>query len=1069
MKLTKTSLTLSVLVLSALMIWWIGLHDIQSSAQTILSMVRPVGAAQAPEADRADAEPNAATPAPKQATEEEKEEPSDPNAEPVTAKSETPPAPADANEASSESEEEPLEALNLKDVEIKNLIEKLAKWTDKVIIPDEKVMKQKITIYAPHKVTRKEALSLIYSALRTKGFVAEHSDNVIYLKPIDKAKLGQVPTVGPDDHLALFENKEQIVQKFFRLKNYSASRMGELLAPLVGEYGDVSSDELTGTVIIIDTVANLIRIKGVIAEFDVPEAEQAVSEVLEVHHGDPIEIVQLIRILMGGEAASMPRPSSSSSRSSSSRGIFRFSPGGSRSSSSSKKSKPASSPIMGKGQVPIYLHAEPRRKWIIARASAQDMVVVREWVQKLDVAEPVVSETEMISVVYADAREVATRIEDALQDMPGHAVQPSILVRALEQSRQIMIIGRKDLREMVKKLIAEIDIPPGEYETRDFKLTHADSTQIKANIDSLYGDEGPPAYDTYYYYRYGAGSRENQGDMVKVIDFPMMQSVTVICSPVNMRRIEMQIKEWDQPLDLDQVRPRFVEVRNSDPAQIATLLTNLFSEDDSSSNDFSRFFFFGRGSESKKKIIGPLYGQLTFEHVPGTKKIIIISKIPAAYDVVIDLVRELDAAEMAEIPNVIRLKYADPEALAERLNALFNESGTNASIRFDSRGLSDMDTGGGQGNNNQNNNNNNNRNQNNNNNNNNDSDSYRPWWNEQRLGQGEEPISNVIGKVRFIPDTHSKSILVLAPPEFMENIEKTVQELDVPGKQVLIKVIIVEVEHSSATSLGVRLSSNPGAFPAVGESGVLALTQLTQLFTEGSAAAAARTTSPLSAVGTGNGSIVGGTADLYAMVDFLAKTVDAKILNEQSLWTKDNEEASFFKGDLVAFNAGSTVGSQGFSTQDIIFERVGMWLQIRPSITPEDKVDMEIRVTLSQLKSEKVNEQPVRGEMETTTEMIVENGETLMMAGILFQRDSHIARKVPLLGDVPVLGALFRHKELIQSNTELIVFITPEVIGATEGWAEKTAELMREPLEMLDGVEAQMDEMFEQEDVYDED
>ncbi|MCH8215163.1 MAG: hypothetical protein IH892_00185 [Planctomycetes bacterium] len=1068
MKRSKLFLMLCVLALSALMIWRIGFHDLQSSAQTILSLVRSAAAAEAPEADRADAEPNAATPAPKQATEEEKEEPSDPNSEQVTANTETPPAPADANEANSEaeSEEEPLEALNLKDVEVKDLIEKLAKWTDKAIIPDEKVMKQKITIYAPHKVTRKEALALIYSALRTKGFVAEHTDNVIYLKPIDKAKLGQVPTVGSDEHLALFENKEQIVQKFFKLKNYSPSRMGEILAPLVGEYGDVSADEITGTVIVIDTVANLIRIKGVIAEFDVPEAEQSVSEVIQVHNGDPIEIVQLIRILMGGETPARPRSSSSSSRSSSSRGIIRFSPGGSRSSSSSKKSKPASSPIMGKSQVPIYLHAEPRRNWIIARASAQDMVVVKEWVQKLDVAEPVVSEYETVSVVYADAREVATRIESALAEMPGSALQPSILVRSLEQSRQILIIGRKDLREMVKKLIAEIDIPPGEFETKTFDLKYVDSTQIKENIDSLYGQEGPTGYNDYYYYRYGPGSQNNPGDMVKVIDFPMMQQVTVICAPVKMRRIEEQIEEWDQPLDVDEVKPRFVEVRNSDPQQIATLLTNLFSEDASSVNDFFRVYYYGDNSDSKKKIIGPLYGQLTFEHVPGTKKIIIISKIPEAYDVIIDLVRELDAAEMAEVPNVIRLKYADPEALAERLNALFNESGTNASIRFDRRGLSDMATGGGQGSDNQNN---NNRNQNNNNNNNNDSDSYRPWWNEQRPGIDEEPISNVIGKVRFIPDTHSKSILVLAPPEFMENIENLVRELDVPGKQVLIKVVIVEVEHSSLTSLGVRLSSNPGAFPAVGESGVLALTQLTQLFTEGSAAAAARTTSPLSAVGTGTGSIVGGTADVYAMVDFLAKTVDAKILNQQSLWTKDNEEASFFKGDLVAFNAGSTVGTGGFSTQNIVFDRVGMWLQIRPSITPEDRVDMEIRVTLSQLKSETVNGQPVRGEMETTTKMIVENGETLMMAGILFQKDSHIALKVPLLGDIPLLGALFKHKELIQSNTELIVFITPQVVGVTEGRAEKTAELMQEPLEILGGVEAQMDEMFEQEDVYDDD
>ena len=145
-----------------------------------------------------------------------------------------------------------------------------------------------------------------------------------------------------------------------------------------------------------------------------------------------------------------------------------------------------------------------------------------------------------------------------------------------------------------------------------------------------------------------------------------------------------------------------------------------------------------------------------------------------------------------------------------------------------------------------------------------------------------------------------------------------------------------------------------------------------------------------------------------------------------------------------------------------------MTLHIRPSITPENRVDMEILVRLSRLKTETVNGQPVRGEMDTRTMMIVENGETLMMAGILFQEDSHIARKVPLIGDIPVFGELFKHNETLQSNNELIVFITPEVVGATIDRVETTAELMRKPLEMLDAVESQMDQMFEQEDVGDD-
>ncbi|MHC4143675.1 MAG: hypothetical protein ACYSUD_02740, partial [Planctomycetota bacterium] len=93
---------------------------------------------------------------------------------------------------------EPMEAVNLKNVEMKSIIEKLAKWTGKVIIPTDEAMKQKVTIYAPDKLPRSEALSMIYAALRMKGYAAEFADSVIFLKPMSEAKLGEVPTIASD-------------------------------------------------------------------------------------------------------------------------------------------------------------------------------------------------------------------------------------------------------------------------------------------------------------------------------------------------------------------------------------------------------------------------------------------------------------------------------------------------------------------------------------------------------------------------------------------------------------------------------------------------------------------------------------------------------------------------------------------------------------------------------------------------------------------------------------------------------------------------------------------------------
>ena len=308
------------------------------------------------------------------------------------------------------------------------------------------------------------------------------------------------------------------------------------------------------------------------------------------------------------------------------------------------------------------------------------MKLIEEWITKLDREEPIKKDYETIPITYADVSEVATRLNEALQQFPGAELKTSVLVTPLVAARQIMVFGRKDRREMVRKLIEEIDIPPGELETKVFKLKHADSEQIKANLDSLYGETDVSGRYDYNYYRYGR-TPQSPAEMVKVIAFPTMQQVTVIASPVKMRKIEKQIEEWDVPLDVEKVKPLIIALRNSDPVQMANLLQKLFSESTSGGLSYYDLVFGLRGGQDKQKIVGPLYGQLTFEAVPDTKKIIVISKMPEAYKVIDELVRELDKQEMAEIPKVITLNYANPEDLSERLNAMFNEPGSVATFR----------------------------------------------------------------------------------------------------------------------------------------------------------------------------------------------------------------------------------------------------------------------------------------------------------------------------------------------------------------------------------------------------
>jgi general secretion pathway protein D len=873
-----------------------------------------------------------------------------------------------------------------------------------------------------------------------------------WIKRLDKG----VPTLFVDQPLAKVENKNQVVQKFFKLENYSPSQMSQIVGPLLSETGYVSADESTGNLLVIDTVETLMRIETIIAEFDVPEAEQTVTEIFEIRNGDPSEIVQLLRMLITGEAGtstrSLGRSSSYGGRSSSySRTSYSSSRGYSSGYRGSSRPGSSSSVMIGPSDQPVVLIPEPNRKWIIARASAEDMKRIGEWIEKLDHEEPVKAEHETVSITYADVSEVASRLNEAMQQMPGSELQTSVLIQPLTQARQIVIFGRADMREIVKKLILEIDVPTGLFQTEHFKLKYADPDEVKEKLEELYSatssTSGRGGYTSIYYFgssRSGAMTAET----VRVISYVTRKQVTVIASAENMEKVRQQIKEWDVPINVEEVKPRIIELQNSDPVQMAELLKTLFSEEGGGGLSI-RDLLFGSSTEEKQKIVGPLYGQLTFEEVPGTKKIIVISKIPEAYDVIEQLILDLDREEMGEIPKVIELKYADPEDLSERLNAMFVEAGQQAPIRLAAQGLSaesamDDTESGGSSNANQ---------------NQSQQDTYTPPWS----GSGarstidtELPISNVIGRIRFVPEPHTKSIMVLAPPEFIDEIEKLIDQLDVPGKQVMIEAIIVEVEHTKVTSLGIELSTNPTTFGSAGENALVALANITHLGTydkDGLISPGGVGGGALFDAG-GSGTLLGVGTDVYALLDFLIKTTDAKILNQQTLWTKDNEEARFFKGSEVPFLGSTTIiGAQGGSQQAINYELVGMELRARPSITPEDKVDMIVNVGISQLTADREQTTGVliRSEMNTTTNMIVQNNQTLLLGGILFQKDSKVEAKLPLLGDLPLIGGLFRHSSVVQTNSELLVFMTPHVVDEAAEDLPKTAIEKKEKLEDIKG------------------
>ncbi|KPK77068.1 MAG: hypothetical protein AMJ79_04565, partial [Phycisphaerae bacterium SM23_30] len=403
--------------------------------------------------------------------------------------------------------------------------------------------------------------------------------------------------------------------------------------------------------------------------------------------------------------------------------------------------------------------------------------------------------------------------------------------------------------------------------------------------------------------------------------------------------------------------------------------------------------------QQQTAVVGPLYGKLTFRAVPDAKKIVVITQIPEAFDVIEKFVQELDLEELAEMPEVVVLKYADPEDLCERLNAMLNRDGTQAPYRLTTSTLSSYGSGAtaeseaGQTA---------------------ADETYQPWWNSG-AGQTttEQPISTLIGKVRFIPDRRSKAILYLAPVEYREQVKEMINKLDQPARQVVIKAVIMEVNHEKLTALGVKFSTNPGAFGVLGES---AISDWSTLFYADTFNMVEFTTA----------------LNVSTLVDFLVKETNAKVLNQPTVWAKDNEEATFFSGGTIPFIATSQSSPEQTSTTQTYSQlNVGVTLRVKPNITPDEDVDMTVNLIVSQEGPQILNNTSTT-ETNTTTHMIVENGKTIMLSGYIFQNDMEIVRKFPLLGDIPLVGGLFRHNETEQVDRELLIFITPQVVDIDE-------------------------------------
>ena len=654
--------------------------------------------------------------------------------------------------------------------------------------------------------------------------------------------------------------------------------------------------------------------------------------------------------------------------------------------------------------------------------------------------------TKIYRLRNADAQDVSGSIEETLPDWATMTVDIS--------SNQIILQGDIGLCQRVQEMIDKLDQVWKTPKTQTFRLAYADANELAQQILDLFEETqsragGRSARTQQPSARRGQSADQRRrealqraraatgGDGIggqplelRITVDVQQNSVTVSGEPAVVDQIaELIVNDWDLPRPEGTAKVYLLQY--TDPIKVRDMLHELLGQE-------SGGRLGGRGpggaGGQRSDIQDIVSGIYRIEAYPDSNTLLVVCKTEESFNFLDSIIDELDRPIVPRLPLVVPLKHADAEAVADEVNALLAPFGARVDIQrretglegFDIGGPAQGDTGGAarEGD---------------------DGGTITFPWQTGRQAEDETPPSPLIGKVRVVPVHRQNAVMILAPAEYRDAVRDfIVDELDSPGRQVMISAIIAEIELTDELALGLRLSNSDsilggnlvdnrlgGTFGFTGQEDPLFENFLDL-------------------------SILDVNFSINAAIQALSQKTNVRILQEPRIFTADNQEASFFQGQDVPILTGTQTTDVGTVNEQIDYQQVGVGLNVRPRITIEGDVDLEINLEISSIvPGAELFGSPIFDRRETTTQVIVKNGQTIVISGIIKDVESKITRGLPFISDIPLIGELFKSRETTKSRTELIAFITPVIVVDP---TENDMNFNREELEYLDDLMLPLEE-----------
>ncbi len=306
-----------------------------------------------------------------------------------------------------------------------------------------------------------------------------------------------------------------------------------------------------------------------------------------------------------------------------------------------------------------------------------------------------------------------------------------------------------------------------------------------------------------------------------------------------------------------------------------------------------------------------------------------------------------------------------------------------------------------------------------------------------RTRQGEGGYEEIVGDVRVQADKDNNSIVLATNPKNFPLLRRLIDELDMVRAQVLIKVFIAEVTLDNETEMGMEWSWNDSV--QVGDD-------------DGSWQSS--TNYGLTGASNNTGfryQLISENIDVF--IRALKRKGKMKVLSAPRVLALDNQQAKINVGRQIPRITNTRVTDTGNVINSIQYEDVGISMQVTPHVNPDGLVKLEVMPEVSEMAPESEGVQISEGAMapvfvtsSAQTTVAVKDGQTVIIGGLIRNKLSTSEYSIPILGDIPLIGVLFKSEDVQETRTELMIFLTPMVVRNSESLnrlSEKETEALR--------------------------